>query len=71
MQRIVTFKIDIALLRLLDRYARRRRLTRSEVIREAIIKLLESEGIKVSDEVKKLKSEEKRQDNAFVIEVPV
>ncbi len=47
MQRIVTFKIDSELLKILDRYAKSKRMTRSEVIREAIIRLLESEGIKV------------------------
>ena len=45
MNRIVTFKIEEWLLHILDRYARGRRLTRSEVIREAIIEYLLSHGI--------------------------
>ncbi len=69
MQRIVTFKIDTRLLRLLDRYAKRRRLTRSEVIREAIIRLLESEGVKVREYINSMpEPEEKR---GVIIEVPV
>ena len=72
MQRIVTFKIDSRLLRLLDRYARKRRLTRSEVIREAIVRLLESEGIRVEDYLRKQSIEEQeRPSNAVVIEVVV
>ena len=47
MQRIVTFKIDEALLEALDEYARSRRLSRSEVIRKAIEELLRSEGVEV------------------------
>jgi len=47
MQRIVTFKIDEALLEALDEYARSRRLSRSEVIRKAIEELLRSEGVEL------------------------
>ena len=72
MQRIVTFKIDSRLLRLLDRYARKRRLTRSEVIREAIVKLLESEGIRVEDYLRKQSAEEQEySSDKVVIEVVV
>ncbi len=70
MQRIVTFKIDSRLLWLLDRYARRKRMTRSEVIREAIVRLLKSEGIDVEEAVKRAE-EEPRGGRAPVIEVPV
>jgi metal-responsive CopG/Arc/MetJ family transcriptional regulator len=69
MQRIVTFKIDSRLLWLLDRYARRKKMTRSEVIREAIVKLLKSEGINVEEYVKPV--EEPRRTDVPVIEVPV
>lgn len=57
-QRIVTFKIDARLLRLLDRYARERRITRSEAIREAIVRLLESEGFRVEDQLRRPAEEE-------------
>jgi len=67
MQRIVTFKIEEELLAALDRYARARRLTRSEVIREAIEKLLVSEGIKVP----KKPSPPRFNPRAPIIEVPV
>ena len=40
MKRIVTFKLDDWLLKLLDMYAERHRMHRSEAIREAIVKLL-------------------------------
>jgi len=43
----VTFKISDELLRALDEYARSNRLSRSEVIREAIILLLRSRGVDV------------------------
>ncbi|MET1127996.1 MAG: ribbon-helix-helix protein, CopG family [Thermoproteota archaeon] len=49
MQRIVTFKIDEDLLSVLDSYARKKRLTRSEVIREAIERLLKDEGIRLPE----------------------
>ncbi len=48
MHRIVTFKIDEELLALLDAYAKSKDMTRSEVIREAIIQLLKSEGYHIS-----------------------
>ncbi|ABM81444.1 ribbon-helix-helix protein, CopG family [Hyperthermus butylicus] len=67
MQRIVTFKIEEELLALLDRYAKSRRLTRSEVIREAIEKLLESEGIRVP----KKPSPPRYDPRALVIEVAI
>ncbi|WP_048192044.1 ribbon-helix-helix protein, CopG family [Pyrolobus fumarii] len=47
MLRIVTFKVDEALLEALDRYAKMKRMSRSEAIREAIKRLLESEGIAI------------------------
>ncbi len=50
-QRIVSFKISSELLKLLDRYARRKRMTRSEVIREAIVRLLRSEGYSVDPSI--------------------
>ncbi|MET1101566.1 MAG: ribbon-helix-helix protein, CopG family [Pyrodictiaceae archaeon] len=49
MYRIVTFKIDEGLLDALDRYAKKERMTRSEVIREAIIRLLKSKGVKIAE----------------------
>ncbi len=55
MQRIVTFKIDDELLLVLDRYAREKNLTRSEVIREAIEKLLRTEGIKIPKRIPTLR----------------
>ncbi|KSW11708.1 hypothetical protein CF15_02505 [Pyrodictium occultum] len=67
MQRIVTFKIEEDVLAVLDRYARMRRLTRSEVIREAIERLLRSEGI----EVPKSRNSVRYDPRAPVIEVPV
>lgn len=42
--RIVTFKVDEALLEKIDRFAEREGLTRSEVIREAIIAYLSRSG---------------------------
>ncbi len=47
MLRIVTFKVDEGLLEALDRYARMKRMSRSEAIREAIRRLLEEEGIPI------------------------
>jgi len=47
MLRIVTFKVDEGLLEALDRYARMKRVSRSEAIREAIKRLLEQEGIPI------------------------
>ncbi|ALL00549.1 hypothetical protein Pyrde_0499 [Pyrodictium delaneyi] len=67
MQRIVTFKIEEDMLAILDRYARMRRLTRSEVIREAIERLLRSEGI----EVPKRPSPPRYDPRAPLIEIPV
>ncbi len=67
MQRIVTFKIEEELLAALDRYARSKRLTRSEVIREAIERLLASEGVKVP----KKPSPPKFNDRAPIIEIPI
>lgn len=67
MQRIVTFKIEEDMLMLLDRYARMRKLTRSEVIREAIERLLRSEGI----EIPKRRPQIKYDPRAPLIEVPV
>ncbi len=50
MHRIVTFKLDARVLELLDKLARKRRVTRSEIIREAIYRLLmDEEGIRVYD----------------------
>ncbi len=47
MLKIVTFKLDEALLEALDRYARMKRMSRSEAIREAIKRLLEEEGVPI------------------------
>ena len=47
MLKIVTFKVDEALLEALDRYAKMKRMSRSEAIREAIKRLLEEEGIPI------------------------
>ncbi len=47
MLKIVTFKLDEALLEALDRYARMKRMSRSEAIREAIKRLLEQEGVPI------------------------
>jgi len=41
--RVVTFKVDEDLLEKLDTYAKLRKKTRSEVIREAIVRLLKEE----------------------------
>jgi len=46
MQRIVTFKIDENLLNAIDRFATRRGMARSELIREALITLLAEEEAK-------------------------
>ncbi|HIP65754.1 MAG TPA: ribbon-helix-helix protein, CopG family [Pyrodictium sp.] len=43
--RIVTFKVDVEVLEALDRLARRKRVSRSELIREAITRMLIEEGI--------------------------
>ncbi len=48
MLRIVTFKVDEDLLEALDRYARSKRMSRSEAIREAIKRMLEAEGWKIT-----------------------
>jgi len=42
--RVVTFKVDERLLDELDRYAARKRITRSDAIRKAIIELLMRDG---------------------------
>ncbi len=47
MQRIVTLKMGEGMLRVLDEYAKRRRLSRSEVIREAIKEYLARKGVKI------------------------
>ena len=44
MLRIVTFKLDEGLLEKVDKYALRYRLTRSDVIRMALVKFLDGEG---------------------------
>ena len=66
----MTFKIDSTLLRLLDRYARSKRMTRSEVIREAIVRLLESEGVRVREVLARERASE-REARGLVIEVDV
>jgi len=43
--RIVTFKVDVEVLEALDKLARRKRVSRSELIREAITRMLMEEGI--------------------------
>lgn len=48
MYRIVTFKIEEDMLEILDRYAKSRDMSRSEVIREAIIQLLKSRGYTIT-----------------------
>lgn len=45
--RVVTFKIDSGTLEALDRLASSLRLTRSELIREAIERLLDEYGVEV------------------------
>jgi len=45
--RIVTFKVDVEVLEALDRLARKKRVSRSELIREAITKMLMEEGMMV------------------------
>ncbi|NPA04686.1 MAG: ribbon-helix-helix protein, CopG family [Crenarchaeota archaeon] len=48
MHRIVTFKLDSRILEIVDRLARKRRVTRSEIIREALYRfLMDEEGIEV------------------------
>ena len=47
--RVVTFKIDKNILEALDFYAMNHRMYRSEVIRLAIQKLLESEGAELHE----------------------
>lgn len=47
MYRIVTFKVDVEVLEALDRLARKKRVSRSELIREAITKMLMEEGMMV------------------------
>ena len=42
--KIVTFKLPWELVAALDRLARRKGMSRSELIREAVIRLLEEEG---------------------------
>ena len=48
MYRIVTFKVDVEVLEALDKLARRKRVSRSELIREAITKMLMEEGMMVN-----------------------
>jgi len=43
--RVVTFKVDEEVVEELDRLAKRRRLTRSELIREAIERYLREQGV--------------------------
>ena len=43
--RIVTFKVNVEVLEALDKLARRKRVSRSELIREAITKMLMEEGV--------------------------
>lgn len=69
MHRIVTFKIDEALLELLDEYARREGRSRSEVIREAIVRLLRSEGYDV--EGARRRAWGRSEERGIVIEVSV
>ena len=52
--RIVTFKIEEELLTKLDKYARRRNLSRSDAIRKAIEMLLEQETPEFIKEVAKV-----------------
>ncbi len=47
MLRIVTFKLDEDLLEALDSYAKAKKMSRSEAIREAIKRMLEAEGWRV------------------------
>ena len=46
--RIVTFKVDVEVLEALDRLARRKRVSRSELIREAITRMLMEEGMMIN-----------------------
>lgn len=48
MYRIVTFKVDVEVLEALDRLARRKRVSRSELIREAITRMLMEEGMMIN-----------------------
>ena len=48
MYRIVTFKVDVEVLEALDKLARRKRVSRSELIREAITRMLIEEGVIVN-----------------------
>lgn len=64
-QRIVTFKIDEGLLEALDTYARAKRMSRSEVIRDAIERLLKAEGVSFE------KAKTARDPRSLVIEIPV
>ena len=67
MQRIVTFKISEDLLRALDEYARSNSMSRSEVIREAIVMLLKSRGV----DLEKYRGSKGGLPRGLVIEVPV
>jgi metal-responsive CopG/Arc/MetJ family transcriptional regulator len=64
-QRIVTFKIEESLLEALDAYAQRKGLTRSEVIRDAIERMLQSEGVEIR------RREEKPDPRSLVIEITI
>ncbi len=44
MLRIVTFKVEEEILEKIDKYAQEKKLTRSDVIRIALLNLLNSEG---------------------------
>ncbi len=44
MLRIVTFKVEEEILEKIDKYAQEKKLTRSDVIRLALLNLLNSEG---------------------------
>ncbi len=67
MQRIVTFKLDEELLRVLDTYAKMKGMSRSEVIRAAIEHLLRKEGIKIPE----VHAEPRYDPRAQVIEIIV
>ncbi|RUM47060.1 MAG: CopG family transcriptional regulator [Hyperthermus sp.] len=68
MHRIVTFKIDESLLYQLDKYAKSRRMTRSEAIREAIMNLLAKAGYNIAKEKTTILTARSR---SPIIEVPV
>ncbi len=67
--RVVSFKIDESLLHILDSFAAKKRLSRSDVIRQAIIKFLKENGVETPTLEKRVgaSSEELAKDEPIIV----